>query len=79
MQDITPINSGEKETDWLLRALNNIRQKVQLQTLVPNGKDPIPYIAGVYYEHFRCKTFHAKNRNYILPHEWADAEKISEA
>ena len=79
MQDITPINPGERETDWLLRALNNIGQKIPLQALVPDGKDPIPYIAGVYYEHFRCKTFHAKNRNYILPHEWADAEKLSEA
>jgi hypothetical protein len=23
--------------------------------------------------------FHAKNRNYIIPHEWADAEKLSVA
>lgn len=79
MQNITPINPGERETDWVNRALQVIGQKIPLNTLVPEGKDPIPYIAGVYYEHFRCKTFHAKNRNYILPHEWADAEKLTEA
>jgi hypothetical protein len=79
LQEMTPINSSEKEIDWLQRALNDIGQKISLQDFVPIGKDPIFYITGVYYEHFRCKTFQAKNRNYLIPHEWADAEKLSEA
>jgi len=79
LQEITPINNGERETDWLIRGLNEIKQKINLQHFVPVGKDPIPYITGIYYEHFRCKMFHAKNRNFIIPHEWADAEKLSDA
>lgn len=79
LQYIIPIQTGERETAWLLRALNEVGKNVSLRETVPEGKDPIPYISGVYYEHYRCKTFHAKNRDYILPHEWADAEKLSEA
>lgn len=78
LQEIVPIKSGQRETDWLMEALNEIQLRVPLQEFVPQGKDPIPYIIGVYYEHFRCKTFHAKDRNYLIPHEWADSEKLSE-
>jgi hypothetical protein len=79
LQDITPINNHEREIDWLNRALNEIGQKLPLSDYVPLGTDPVSYITKVFYEHFRCKIFHAKNRNYIIPHEWADSEKLSEA
>jgi hypothetical protein len=77
IQGITPINSREREIDWLHRALNEIGKKVPLQNLVPNGEDPVQYLTELYG--IRCKTFHAKNRDYILPHEWPEAENLSEA
>jgi len=79
LQDIIPITPGEREVDWMNRALTEIGKQVRLVNFVPNGVDPIQYIIGVYYEHFRCKIFHAKNRNYILPHESIDTKKLTDA
>lgn len=77
---ICPVNSGEKENQWLIRALTEVMKKVPLQSHVPpNTTDPVRCIVGTQYEHIRCKMFHSKDRGYILPYEDLDPKSVSEA
>lgn len=79
LQEIEPRNERERETDWISRALNTVAQKIPLQKLVPKASDPILEIKEYHYQSIRCRLFHAKDRNYILPEETPDTEKLSEA
>jgi len=69
LQEIEPHLRGEKEIDWLSRALSTVKKQIPLNILVQNSQDPLAEIKEHHYKNFRCKLFHAKDGNYILPYD----------
>jgi hypothetical protein len=57
----------EREGTWLKRALADAGTKVNLQAYTPSGQNPIDYLFQTQYEGMRCKLFHAKFPEAILP------------
>jgi hypothetical protein len=69
LNEISPKYVGEGEVKWLKRALAAISAKVKLSHYVPNlTADPIEYLMKSQYNDTRCRLFHAKFPNALLPY-----------
>lgn len=70
LNQICPKSRGEKEKQWLLRAIRTVSRRVPLTDYVPVGTiDPVEYFIRSQYDNIRCKLFHAKGHHIILPHQ----------
>ena len=70
LHSICPQITRERERTWLKRALSEVSTKVPLARHVPmNITDPIDYFMRSQYEDIRCRLFHAKYPDALLPHE----------
>jgi len=60
----------EKERKWLENALSEIAAEVPLANHTPGTiEDPIDYFMETQYTNIRCRVFHAKYPDALLPHE----------
>lgn len=67
---IRPTLPREGERKWLKNALSVIATKVPLANHTPpRTTDPIDYFMKTQYEDIRCRLFHAKFPDALLPHE----------
>jgi len=58
---ICPKTPAEREREWLLRAIFEVGNKVDLKQFVPSQTaDPPAYIVGTQYDYIRCRLSHAK-------------------
>jgi hypothetical protein len=70
LNHIRPKLQNEREKRWLKNALSEVATKVQLANHAPRGiADPIDYFMKAQYEGIRCRLFHAKYPDALLPHE----------
>lgn len=60
LASLSPVTTGERERDWLFRALNSIAATHDLRSFAPGRSDPVSFIMGTQYDHVRCRLFHAK-------------------
>jgi hypothetical protein len=67
---IRPKLPRESERTWLKNALSEVAAKVKLANHTPKSiTDPIEYFMKNQYEDIRCRLFHAKYPDALLPHE----------
>jgi len=67
---IHPKQPSENERKWLENALSEIAVKVPLANHTPATiTDPIDYFMETQYTNIRCRLFHAKYPDALLPHE----------
>lgn len=65
-----PMSKGEREFDWLRRALDNARSTIRLDDLVSSGKNVVDSVLQVVYQDARLPLFHAKEgRGFFPPHD----------
>jgi hypothetical protein len=70
LNNIRPKLPNERERTWLKDALSEIATKVQLARHMPATiTDPIAYFMKTQYTDIRCRLFHAKYPDALLPHE----------
>ena len=80
LNEICPKANNERETDWYKRALIDVNEKVPLSSFAPSGhSNPVAYLVGTLYEHNRCKLFHAKGQQNILPHNSPNPISVADA
>jgi hypothetical protein len=67
---IKPKSIKEHEKKWLSEALEEISKKVQITRYVPaNSINPVLSFMDTQYEKIRCRLFHAKQPDALLPYE----------
>jgi len=65
-----PMSKGEREIDWLHRALDNARSTIRLDDLVSSGANVVDSMLQVVYQDARLPLFHAKEgRGFFPPHD----------
>jgi hypothetical protein len=65
-----PMSKGEREIDWLRRALDNARSTIRLDDLVSSGTNVIDSVLQAVYQDARLPLFHAKEgRGFFPPHD----------
>jgi hypothetical protein len=69
LNNTRPRLRGESETTWLRNALSIIAAKSLLANHAPATADPIEYFMETQYKNVRCRLFHAKYPDALLPHE----------
>lgn len=77
------LNKKEREIDWLRRALNEIKDEINLSECISdennafekNKVDPVEYIIENQYKLSRLGLFHSK-KDVILPHAFPNPEKL---
>ena len=70
LNSIRPKSPREGERTWLKNALSEVAAKVKLANHTPKTiTDPIEYFMKNQYEDIRCRLFHAKYPDALLPHE----------
>jgi len=69
LNSIRPRLRDEYETTWLRNALSVIAAKGLLANHAPATADPIEYFMETQYKNVRCRLFHAKYPDALLPHE----------
>jgi len=70
LNKIRPKSRSEGEKTWLKNALSEVAAKVQFaKHTPPTIADPIDYVIKTQYEDTRCRLFHAKYPDALLPHE----------
>jgi len=70
LHSIYPQLPREREGTWLRRALSGVSAEVSLARHVPTAvTDPIDYFMVSQYENVRCRLFHAKFPEALLPRE----------
>jgi hypothetical protein len=70
LNSIRPYLRGEGERTWLKNALSEVATKVQLANHTSATiADPIEYFMKNQYEDIRCRLFHARYPDALLPHE----------
>ena len=70
LNNIRPKLRSEGEKRWLKNALAEVATKIQLaRHTPPTIGDPIDYFMETQYEGIRCRLFHAKFPDALLPHE----------
>jgi len=81
LSQIAPPRPGEREFDWLNRALLEVHERVvKLDPFAPPAKDNPSAPVTKNISKARNAVFHAKgSRNHFMPHDWADRTKVSEA
>ena len=70
--------AGEKEIDWLTKALTEANSRIDLGELEAFRPCPINAFINNQYKGVRLKLFHAKT-NIILPHNELSLEEVDEA
>lgn len=78
-----PFKKNEREIDWLRRALNEIKDEINLSECISdenstpdkNKVDPVEYIIENQYKLPRLGLFHSK-KDVILPHALPNPEKL---
>lgn len=61
-------SENERESEWVRRCFRRLHQDFDLSAYAPAGHDqPAEYLFGVLYEHARCRLFHAKAGESIIP------------
>lgn len=69
LNEICPKQSSEKERKWLEQALSQVASKLKLAHYVPDTVEaPIDYLMKTQYTDVRCRLFHAKYPDALLPH-----------
>lgn len=72
-------NPGEREKDWLKRALRDAHQQIGISKWAPNQSNVVDSIYQQQYVDTRIELFHAKqNRSRLLPHHATDREQVQE-
>jgi len=70
LNGIYPKQQSEQEKKWLRNALSKISDKMDISQYTPSGeKDPVAYQLENQYERIRCRLFHAKFPDALLPQE----------
>lgn len=70
LDNVRPKLPREGERKWLKNALSEIATKVPLANHTPATiANPIDYFMETQYENVRCRLFHAKYPDALLPHE----------
>lgn len=70
LNNISPKQPSEKERKWLENALSVIATKVSLADhTTATTAAPIEYFIKTQYTNIRCRLFHAKYPDALLPHE----------
>lgn len=70
LNEICPKQPSEREKKWLERAFSDIGGRVNLSHHVPDAIDqPIDYLIKTQYTDIRCRLFHAKYPDGLLPHD----------
>lgn len=80
LDEICPKEPKEREKQWLLRALRQVGNTVDLSHVVPSTcSDPPAYIVGTQYQLIRQRLFHAKTSVTTSPLDVPDPEQVSSA
>lgn len=80
LHEIDPKAKGEREEEWLTKALHSVEAKIRLFDLAPDGcSNPADYLVGPLYKHVRVGLFHSKFGRDFLPHSSANPTTIAEA
>jgi len=79
LNEVCPRLPHEHEGVWVKRSLESIRTNVNLQAYAPTGLNPIDYLFQTQYEGMRCKLFHAKFPDAILPFEQINPTEVLSA
>lgn len=80
LSDRTPPNPGERETDWLKRALTDAHNQIGIGKFAPNQSNVVDSIHQQQYLDTRVEIFHAKqNRSRLMPHDADDRKQVQEA
>ncbi len=67
---IRPKSTKEHEREWLIAALSDIATRIKIAEYVPDkSKEPIKSFIKIQYTNIRCRLFHAKQPDALLPHE----------
>ena len=76
-----PPHGGEREVDWLGRALGTVATDVDLASYITTpAQDPVPVLVEQIYRNVRTATFHAKDgRRVILPYSASDRHALAAA
>jgi hypothetical protein len=75
---ICPQNAGEREGEWVLRAISTLGGKINLTSFVPRGvTNAAACLHGTHYEHVRCRLFHSKSMG--APIDLPSPEKVAQA
>jgi hypothetical protein len=69
LNNVRPKLPRERERKWLKDALSIIATKVPLANYIQTTTDPIDYFMETQYKNIRCRLFHAKYPDALLPHE----------
>lgn len=80
LSERVPINSGERESDWLKRALRDVHSSIGVDNYADDPGNPVDSIYQSQYVGIRCEMFHAKkSKDRLLPHNEDDRKKVEEA
>jgi len=69
LNNVRPKLPREREGKWLMDALSVIATKVPLANYIQTTTDPIDSFMETQYKNVRCRLFHAKYPDALLPHE----------
>ena len=70
LNNIRPKLPNESERKWLKKALSEVATRVRLEDHTPSATaDRIGYFMKTQYEDIRCRLFHSKHPDALLPHE----------
>lgn len=70
-----PISKGEREIDWLHRALDSARSTIRLDDLVSPSTDVTDSVLQVVYQDARLPLFHAKEGRGFFPPQDSPSER----
>ncbi|MCF8057199.1 MAG: hypothetical protein K9K37_11260 [Desulfocapsa sp.] len=75
-----PRGNNEREGAWVRRCFYEFHTSYNLSSFSPEyHPKPSEYLFGVLYEHVRCKLFHSRSVDAILPFYEIDASKIKDS
>ena len=78
LDSICPKQPDERERQWLLRAISDVGNRMDLTPFAPtNCTNPAAYIVGTQYDYIRCRLFHAKNAPTTSVPNLPDPEKVA--
>lgn len=80
LHEICPKNVGEREGDWLARAVDVVRSRVRVDGVLPSEcTNATDFLIGFLYKHVRLKLFHSKIADDFLPHNALNPESVARA
>lgn len=80
LSSVVPLNKGEREKDWLQRALEKLNQRLPLEKSAPDESNVAESIYQEQYVNTRLCLFHAKSdRPTLRPQNQDDRQQVQEA